>query len=62
MTDGIKLSWDTSYAGNESISHYEIVSAGTVIEKFRIGLRFPEILLYMNPGTGKEFKIVAVDA
>ena len=30
-SDGIKLSWDTSYAGNEPITHYEIVSDGKII-------------------------------
>lgn len=62
MTDGIKLSWDTSYAGNESISHYEIVSAGTVIAKVPHSPQISRDPFIYEPGTGKEFKIVAVDA
>ncbi len=61
-SDGIKLSWDTSYAGNESISHYEIVSAGSVIAKVPHAPQASRAPFIYETSSGKEFKIVAVDA
>jgi aryl-alcohol dehydrogenase-like predicted oxidoreductase len=61
-SDGVKLSWDTSYAGNEPITHYEIVSDDKIIGTVR---HLPQVS--KEPFTykilsGKEFKVVAVDA
>ena len=61
-SDKVKLSWDTSYAGNEPLSHYEIVSDGKTIGTVP---HLPQVsrdpFIYEIP-SGKEFKVVAVDA
>jgi aryl-alcohol dehydrogenase-like predicted oxidoreductase len=61
-SDGVKLSWDTSYAGNEPISHYEIVSEGKTIGTVpHLPQASKDPFTYEIP-SGKELKVVAVDA
>jgi len=61
-SDGVKLSWDTSYAGNEPITHYEIVSDGEIVGTVpHHPQAFKEPFSY-EISSGKEFKVVAVDA
>jgi aryl-alcohol dehydrogenase-like predicted oxidoreductase len=61
-SDGVKLSWDTSYAGNEPISHYEIVSGDKVIGTVRHVPQVSKEPFTFEAKTGKDFKVVAVDA
>jgi aryl-alcohol dehydrogenase-like predicted oxidoreductase len=61
-SEGLKLSWDTSYAGNEPISHYEIVSDGEVIGKVQHTPQLSKDPFSYQIRSGKEFKVVAVDA
>jgi aryl-alcohol dehydrogenase-like predicted oxidoreductase len=63
QTDKTLITWDTSYAGNEPIAHYEIVRDGEVLEKI---IHKPQATTapfsFETAATGKEFSIVAVDA
>ncbi len=63
LTDKTLITWDTSYAGDEPIAHYEIVRDGEVLEKV---MHKPQATTapfsYETAATGKEFAIVAVDA
>jgi predicted aldo/keto reductase-like oxidoreductase len=61
-SDGVKLTWDTSYAGNEPISHYEIVSDGKVVGTVPHHPQASKEPFSFAIQSGKEFKIVAVDA
>jgi aryl-alcohol dehydrogenase-like predicted oxidoreductase len=61
-SDGVKLSWDTSYAGNEPITHYEIVSGDKVIGTVKHVPQVSKEPFTFEAKTGKEFKVVAVDA
>jgi hypothetical protein len=61
-SEGLKLSWDTSYAGDEPISHYEIVSDGEVIGKVQHLPQLSKDPFSYEISSGKEFKVVAVDA
>ncbi|TVQ07102.1 MAG: twin-arginine translocation signal domain-containing protein [Balneolaceae bacterium] len=63
VDDQVRLTWHTSYAGDEPISHYEILRDGAVIEKVahrpQISLEQPfECRL---SGQGNSYQIVAVD-
>jgi aryl-alcohol dehydrogenase-like predicted oxidoreductase len=61
-SNGVKLSWDTSYSGNEPITHYEIVSGDKVIGTVK---HFPQVSkepFTFVANSGKEFIVVAVDA
>ena len=62
--DKIRLMWDTSYAGNEPITHYEVIKDGRVIEtishKPQISLDRPFVCEIRDPGN--QFRIAAVDA
>jgi aryl-alcohol dehydrogenase-like predicted oxidoreductase len=62
-TDKTRITWDTSYAGDEPIAHYEIVSDGEVIETIR---HKPQIstapFTFETAASGNGFRIVAVDA
>lgn len=61
-TDKVTLSWDTSYAGNEPLAHYEILSDGEVVGTLpHTPQAFKEPFSF-EVATGKEFKVVAVDA
>ncbi len=61
-SDGVKLSWDTSYAGNEPISHYEILSDGKIIGTVRHLPQVSKDPFSYEINSGNEFKVVAVDA
>jgi aryl-alcohol dehydrogenase-like predicted oxidoreductase len=61
-SDGVKLSWDTSYAGNEPITHYEIVSGDKVIGTVKHVPQVSKEPFSFEIKSGKEFKVVAVDA
>ncbi len=64
VKDGpLRLTWHTSYAGNEPISHYEVIEDGTVIEKL---VHKPQVSLdkpfeCMSVKAGHSYKIAAVD-
>jgi hypothetical protein len=61
-TEKTKLIWDTSYAGDEPISHYQIfrdgVMMGTVQHVPQVSM---EPFSYETGEGGKEFTVVAVD-
>lgn len=61
-SDRVKLSWDTSYAGNEPITHYEIVSDGKIIGTVRHLPQTTKDHFSYEIHSGNEFRIVAVDA
>ena len=61
-SDGVKLTWDTSYAGDESITHYEIVSDGKVIGTVKHLPQTSRDPFSYETRSGKEFQVVAVDA
>ena len=58
----VKLSWDTSYAGNEPIAHYEIIGDGQTIGTVPHIPQISKDPFSFEAATGKQFKIVAVDA
>lgn len=60
-TDGIKLSWDTSYAGDEPIAHYEIIRDGELLETVQHAPQTSLEPFTYEAGSGNEFKVVAVD-
>lgn len=39
----IRLTWDTSYAGNEPITNYEIIKDARVLEKVHTSRKFDSI-------------------
>jgi hypothetical protein len=57
----IKLTWDTSYAGNEPIVKYEIISDGQVIGTVNHAPQVSKDPFSFEASGGKQFKIVAVD-
>lgn len=61
-SDKIKLSWDTSYAGNEPISHYDIEGDGTIIGTVRHVPQTTKDPFTFDAANGKKFRIIAVDA
>ena len=61
-SDKIKLSWDTSYAGNEPVSHYEIISDGKIVGKVQHLPQASKDPFSFEIQSGKEFRVVAVDA
>lgn len=61
-SDGIKLSWDTSYAGSEPITHYEIEGDGKIIGTVRHLAQSTKDPFSFEITSGREFKIFAVDA
>ena len=61
-SDGIRLSWDTSYAGNEPVSYYEIESEGKIIGSVKHIPQVSKDPFTFQVPSGKEFKIIAVDA
>lgn len=62
-TDKLRLSWDSGYAGDEPISHYEIVSGEKVLGTLK---HTPQItrepFTFDALAAGNEFSVVAVDA
>lgn len=64
VDDQIRLTWDTSYAGDEPITHYEIMKDGRVLEKIphrpQISLDRPFECQITEPEG--QFRIASVDA
>ena len=60
--DRIKLSWDTSYAGDEPISHYHVMRDGQLAETITHEPQATTQPFTCELDSGNEFRIVAVDA
>jgi aryl-alcohol dehydrogenase-like predicted oxidoreductase len=60
--DKIKLAWDTSYAGDAPISHYEIIGDGEVVETIKHAPQVSASPFTFETTKGREFRIVSVDA
>lgn len=60
-TDRIKLSWDTSYAGNEPISFYEVEADGKIIGTVPHKPQVTKDPFSYEVPSGKTFRIAAVD-
>ncbi len=60
--DGINLTWDSSYAGNEPISHYDIEVDGSVIGKVSHVPQTSRTPFAFKAEKGSNFRIIAVDA
>jgi hypothetical protein len=58
----IKLTWDTSYAGNEPINQYEIIGDGQTIGTVTHKPQVSKEPFSFEASKGKQFKIVAVNA
>jgi len=61
-SDKVTLSWDSSYAGNEPIAHYEIESDGKIIGTVRHIPQISREPFSYEIQSGRNFKVVAVDA
>jgi hypothetical protein len=61
-SDGVKLTWDNSYAGNEPITHYEVIADGKVIGTVPHLPQVSKDPFSYQIASGREFKVVAVDA
>ena len=61
-TEDLRLSWDTSYAGDEPITHYEIISDGKVVATVNHLPQTSKDPFSYVVKSGKKFQIVAVDA
>ncbi|MFP4365765.1 MAG: aldo/keto reductase [Bacteroidales bacterium] len=59
--DRVKLSWDTSYAGDEPIDHYEIIKDGEVVETVPHAPQASKEPFTCELPRGNELKVVAVD-
>ena len=61
--DGIKMEWDTPYAGDQPLSHYEIMRDGELVSTLA---HTPQVskapYTFALPSGGNAFQIVAVDA
>lgn len=57
----VKLSWDTSYAGDEPIDHYEIIKDGEVVETVPHAPQASKEPFTCELPRGNELKVVAVD-
>ncbi|MFO7923132.1 MAG: aldo/keto reductase [Bacteroidales bacterium] len=57
----VKLSWDTSYAGDEPIDHYEIIKDGEMVEKVQHTPQISKEPFTCETPSGNEFRLVAVD-
>ncbi len=60
--DMIKLSWDTSYAGDEPVAHYEIIRDGEILETVQHTPQVSKAPFTYQVSSGNEFKVIAVDA
>ena len=60
--DKVKLTWDTGYAGDEPITHYEILREGSVVETIPHIPQGTKEPFACEVASGNEFRIVAVDA
>jgi hypothetical protein len=62
-TDKIKLTWDTSYAGDEPIAHYEIIRDGELTGNYQHTPQISKVpFTFETSRSGNEFRLVAVDA
>ncbi len=61
-TDKIRLTWDTSYAGDEPIARYEIVRDGVIAGTVEHRPQTSKVPFAFEASSGNEFKVVAVDA
>ncbi len=59
--DNIKISWDTSYAGDEPISHYQVLRDGQLAETIPHRPQGTLEPFTCELAGGKEFRVVAVD-
>ena len=57
----IKLSWDTSFAGNEPISHYEVLKDGQLMQTIQHTPQISKSPFICQTEAGKSFQLVAVD-
>jgi aryl-alcohol dehydrogenase-like predicted oxidoreductase len=61
-SDKIKLTWDTSYAGDEPVARYEIIKDGVLAETIPHRPQATSEPFSCELPPGKEFRIIAVDA
>lgn len=61
-TDKVRISWDTSYAGDEPVSRYEVIRDGALVETVAHKPQVSKEPFTCETAPGKEFKVVAVDA
>ncbi len=61
--DGVRLEWDTPYAGDQPLSHYEIMRDGELVSTLA---HTPQVskapYTFALPSEGSAFQIIAVDA
>lgn len=61
-TDKVRISWDTSYAGDEPVSRYEVFRDGELVETVTHKPQVSKEPFTCETAPGKEFNVVAVDA
>ena len=61
-TDKVRISWDTSYAGDEPVSRYEVIRDGALVETVAHKPQVSKEPFTCETAPGKEFNVVAVDA
>lgn len=61
-SDKIRLTWDTSYAGNEPISYYEVECDGQIVGNVPHTPQISRDPFSFEVTSGKKFRIAAVDA
>ncbi len=60
--DKVRLTWDTSYAGDEPLTRYEIMRDGALVETIPHLPQITKEPFTCELASGNEFRIVAVDA
>ncbi len=60
-SEKMQLTWDTSYAGSEPLSHYEIESDGRIIGTVRHLPQITKDPFKYEVVSGEKFKVIAVD-
>ncbi len=58
----VKLSWDTSFAGNEPISHYEVLREGKLVQTIPHTPQISKTPFVCQTEPGKSYQLLAVDA
>ncbi|NSW95709.1 MAG: hypothetical protein HPY62_13460 [Bacteroidales bacterium] len=61
-SDKIQLSWDTSYAGNEPVSYYEVECDGKIVGTVPHKPQISRDPFSFEIPSGKKFRVAAVDA
>lgn len=61
-TDMVKISWDTSYAGNEPVTHYEIIRNDFTVQTVEHTPQTSKVPFTWETESGGDFKVVAFDA